>query len=203
MTSLARHILSTLIVAGTFAIGYFAVAMIWFPGALATSTAAIKLLFPPSLQHVSEPSAHPPGSRVDLPALISLSDEEVVLPPEGTIALIVFDVSCRYAADSVPFWRRANAALVRANVSTVFAACAPTLGGASSFARENAMEMPLYYLGKCTDVTPRLKLGLQILQYVLDERRRVVSAWGGMPLYRYAENNVIAQMVNAATTRPH
>lgn len=82
---------------------------------------------------------------------------------------------------------------------SVFAACAPTFDGARAFSRDTAIHMPLYYLGDCADVTPRLKLDLTILLYVLDERRQVVSAWGGMPIYRYVENNVIAQIVNAAT----
>lgn len=199
MTTLARRILSPLVVIGTFVVAYFASATVWFPGALASSAAAVKLLFPPSLEYVSEPTAHSPGTLVDLPVMIPLSGEGAFTPPGGSIAVTVFDVSCEFAAKSLPFWRRANAALVKAGVPSVFAACAPTIDEARSFVRDNKMDIPLYYLGGCTDVAPRLKLDFKIVQYVLDERRRVVSAWGGMPLYRYAENDVIAQMVAAAT----
>jgi hypothetical protein len=193
--STARLTAATFLV---FVCSYLGSSLLWFPSTWLPIEDFLLSALPPSTDHNSPETALRPGEQLD--SVITDAVRSRRQRQGRPFVLTAFDTSCRFAAASVPFWDRLTKAMANENVDHLIVSCSPaTPPKLLDFAQPpRSPASPVSYLGACQNVAPRLGMRLSIVQYVVDDELRVVSAWEGMPTRKYVERNRLAQMRQAA-----
>jgi hypothetical protein len=195
-----RHTRTTSILggAGAFAAFYLAASALAFPVAFTKLVAAAKLAMPPTLEYASDKDAHQPGAvlpwpqGLEVPTILGQAQQSA---GRGTL-ITGFDTECSVAASSAAYWRRLTTSLARVGVAHIVIGCGAGAEAIDAFRRSSGYDGQILYGGSCDAVRSSLKLPNSIVHYLVDERNVVLGAWSGKPIYRYAENNVIAQMLH-------
>jgi hypothetical protein len=182
-----------------FTCSYVGASFLWFQPTFGTIIAVLRLALPPTVEHTSAEAAFSPGTRLDL----SVISHEVRLSRERQskrFVLTAFDTNCRFASASVPFWNRLTEALEADNVNHVILACGPSRSDLQDFIARSMWTARVSYAGPCEEVAGRLGMRLGLVQYVVNDEWRVVSAWVGKPTRRYVERDRIVQIRRTATS---
>jgi hypothetical protein len=194
--STARLTAATFLV---FVCSYLGSSLLWFPSTWLPIEDFLLSVLPPSTDHNSAETALRPGEQLDS-GMITDAVRSKRQRQGRAFVLTAFDTSCRFAAASVPFWDRITEAMENENLDHLILSCNPaTPPRLLDFAQPpRSPASPVSQLGTCEKIAPRLGMRLGIVQYVVDDQWRIVSAWEGTPTRRYLERNRLAQIRQVA-----
>jgi len=184
----------------TFGLAYTIAGYLFFPSARRNVHGFVKALGPAELDHDRPAKALQQGEIAAFPKLEPLNGEMPTLPNGVTFVVTVFDSSCRNIPRAAGFMNRVTSTLAGSGVQHVIAGCGPSKSDFANFIQGNGLKAPAFYT-TCEALDPRMKLLGGVRHYVFSADMKVLDAWAGVPIFRYAERDMVAQIVQATTWR--
>ena len=184
-----------------FATAYSAASFWLFPSAWTDVLAWSRLALAPTVDHVSAKSASPPDTTLPLDGAFELLSGPRIDHRDRTTLWVVFDLKCGHAPASVGFWKRLAEQVAKRGVPTLVASCADSPSEVVAFARAQSLLFPVYYSGRCDAVPTSIDVKGGIHLYLVDRAGKLIHAWAGRPIFRYAENDAIAQALSRIPDR--